>query len=1047
MKQDKKIIFWAIAMFLVISLLPMLSPAAAAATTVSIQDVTVLPGGSATIPIMITDVTDVGVAAIEFSFNPSVVHVTAVTDSQFDVCDPTINNVSGEFEIAGVQFWSSGLNGNVRLANVTLKAVGAAGQSSPLNLTINELKTVGPPSQNIPADVDDGTFTITGVAAPYLVTYTISNHTITPPQTTEIDVEFSESVNYRIAIEKDSATIYDWTGTAKNPSARIWDGTYEINGTQVPDGDYSVNVTGLNTTTGLSVMNNTEIITVTSAPLLDTTPPTTEVTRPPDITPIPSGTELPWTNKDVVISFRHTDNGGGTGVDYTNYSKISETGPWTTVNATTAIGPDTGNVSDITDETFNVTVSDEGITKIYYYSVDKNETPNVEDTKNLTVRIDKINPVVTDPNANPGSIPADGTTTSQLNVTVTDNIGVASVTVNLSALGGSATQVMTNILGTNIYRATTTAAVGTAPDTYLVNVNATDGAGNYNDTVSIELEVTPAAAAATTISIQDITVPPGGSATIPIMITNVTDVGVAAIEFSFNPSVVHVTAVTDSQFDVCDPTIDNVTGEFEIAGVQFWSSGLNGNVRLANVTLKAVGTVGQSSPLNLTINELTTVGPPSQNIPADVDNGTFTIKPAAPTTTISIQDVTVPPGGSATIPIMIINVTDVGVAAIEFSFNPSVVHVTAVTDSQFDVCDPTIDNVTGEFEIAGVQFWSSGLNGNVRLANVTLKAVGAAGQSSPLNLTINELTTVGPPSQNIPADVMNGTFTITEVADNESPVVTDPNANPGSIPADGTTTSQLNVTVTDNIGVASVTVNLSALGGSATQVMTNILGTNIYRATTTAAVGTAPDTYLVNVNATDGAGNYNDTVSIELEVGVTPRPTFEMELSPGWHLISIPWYIDPSGVQVIRETQGLNFSICEYNATTGLWTTPEKLQPLHGYWINMYEAGTIVFTKSIEPLQVPPSRLLTEDWNLIGPSFGDEDPLEEGLSATQVLASLTKDGFTSFSHLIVYNETTGMYTTYTAVRWEDVEAWNLILRPGQGCWIGMREEDTLLGRL
>jgi hypothetical protein len=236
------------------------------------------------------------------------------------------------------------------------------------------------------------------------------------------------------------------------------------------------------------------------------------------------------------------------------------------------------------------------------------------------------NPVVTDPSANPGSIPADGTTTSQLNVTVTDNVGVASVIVNLSALGGSATQMMTNIPGTDIYRATTTAAVGTDPDTYLLNVNATDGAGNYNDTVSIELEITLAASAATTtISIQDVTVSSGESATVPIMITDVTDVGVAAIEFSFNPSVVHVTAVTDSQFDMCDPTIDNVTGEFEIAGVQFMSPGLNGNVRLATVTLKAVGTAGQSSPLNLTINELKTVGPPSQNIPADVDEGMFTI--------------------------------------------------------------------------------------------------------------------------------------------------------------------------------------------------------------------------------------------------------------------------------------------------------------------------------------------------------------------------------------------------------------------------------------
>jgi len=100
---------------------------------------------------------------------------------------------------------------------------------------------------------------------PHLVTYTISNRTITPPQTTEIDVEFSETVSYKIAIEKGTATIYDWTGTAKNPAPKIWNGTYEANGTVVPDGDYRVNITGTNTTTGLSVINNTEIITVTGA--------------------------------------------------------------------------------------------------------------------------------------------------------------------------------------------------------------------------------------------------------------------------------------------------------------------------------------------------------------------------------------------------------------------------------------------------------------------------------------------------------------------------------------------------------------------------------------------------------------------------------------------------------------------------------------------------------------------------------------------------------------------------------------------------------------
>ena len=198
------------------------------------------------------------------------------------------------------------------------------------------------------------------------------------------------------------------------------------------------------------------------------------------------------------------------------------------------------------------------------------------------------------------------------------------------------------------------------------------------------------------------------------------------------------------------------------------------------------------------------------------------------------------------------------------------------------------------------------------------------------------------------------------------------------------------------------------------------------------------------------ASNENGTDMQTWDWFVTGVPCFYLSLPAGWNLISTPWYIEPSDVQTIRVTQGLNFSICEYNTTTGLWDTPKELQPLHGYWIYMWEAGTIVFTKSIEQPQVPPYRVLKEGWNLIGPSFGNKDPLEEGLNATTVLASLRVDGYTTFSHLVLYNETTGMYTTYDAtIKWEDLfVAWNgLKLYPGQGCWIGMTEDDTLLGRL
>jgi subtilisin family serine protease len=115
-------------------------------------------------------------------------------------------------------------------------------------------------------DVSNTNFEIyVEVPPPQLVVYTITYRTITPPQTTEIDVAFSEEVVWIIAIEG-SGVIYDWSGTATNPTPMTWDGKYEVNGTRVPDGIYHVNVTGTSTTTGLSVANNTETITVTSAP-------------------------------------------------------------------------------------------------------------------------------------------------------------------------------------------------------------------------------------------------------------------------------------------------------------------------------------------------------------------------------------------------------------------------------------------------------------------------------------------------------------------------------------------------------------------------------------------------------------------------------------------------------------------------------------------------------------------------------------------------------------------------------------------------------------
>ena len=242
---------------------------------------------------------------------------------------------------------------------------------------------------------------------------------------------------------------------------------------------------------------------------------------------------------------------------------------------------------------------------------------------------------------------------------------------------------------------------------------------------------------------------------------------------------------------------------------------------------------------------------------------------------ISIGDARALYGENVTIPILMSNITNVGIADISLSYNQSVVHVISVTDSDFDVTDSTIDNSSGLTRIGALQTISQGLNGVVRVANVTLKAVGSGGDSCTLNLTINELKEASPGEITIPATTYNGTFTIVEIT---PPLVSNPAANPPSIPEDTDfesrwgETSQLNVTVTDDCGVANVTINLSSIGGPLEQPMTRIPGTEIWTVTVNASPGTSVysnGSYIphnLTVYATDIFGNVNASLSIQLEV-------------------------------------------------------------------------------------------------------------------------------------------------------------------------------------
>jgi hypothetical protein len=232
---------------------------------------------------------------------------------------------------------------------------------------------------------------------------------------------------------------------------------------------------------------------------------------------------------------------------------------------------------------------------------------------------------------------------------------------------------------------------------------------------------------------------------------------------------------------------------------------------------------------------------------------------------VDIGDYVVLETSSIAAPITVYGMVDYGTTTMQLEYDSSIAWVTSVDGTP----DSTVSsvNINNPAGIVTLSAWNTGgVSGDVAIANVTLEARGPSGSTTTLDLTVTKLQDTS--YNDIPVYDDDGSFTLRE---SEPPVVGSPSSSPDVILNDngrarvpGTNLSTLSVSVTDNAGIASVTIDLTPIGGDSAAEMTHG-GETIWSIEVNATAGANLD-HCLTVNATDTSGNSNTDVCIPLTV-------------------------------------------------------------------------------------------------------------------------------------------------------------------------------------
>lgn len=233
-----------------------------------------------------------------------------------------------------------------------------------------------------------------------------------------------------------------------------------------------------------------------------------------------------------------------------------------------------------------------------------------------------------------------------------------------------------------------------------------------------------------TIDIGSFTTYAGSNVTVPIEITNATEIAGGFVNISFNPSIVNVQEVLTGYFESPEANINNTNGFVRVAASRATAVG-KANAKLASIRFKGISK--GITTLNITDTDL------------NYENGTVFI----PETSDGTINVSTPPllsiasysayeNSNITAPVEITNASAVTGGSVKVKFNPSIVYVQDALPGDFGNVTVNINNGTGFVYMACANATAVGKEKAI-LSNVVFKSLSSGTTALELcNASLND---------------------------------------------------------------------------------------------------------------------------------------------------------------------------------------------------------------------------------------------------------------------------------------------------------------------